>query len=112
VTGVQTCALPILKQIENTDSRLEAEAERALSKFIEVGCRFPVGAFAHSNEQNLKLTVVAYSVDGTKSIIVEKTGNKNDPLAIGKMAGEELDKQGVKDLALNWREKLEEWNKK
>jgi hydroxymethylbilane synthase len=28
------------------------------------------------------------------------------------MAGEELDKQGVKDLALNWREKLEEWNKK
>ncbi len=102
----------MLKQIENPDSRLEADAERALSKFVEVGCRFPVGAFAHSNEQNLKLTVVAYSVDGTKSIMVEKTGNKNDPLAIGKMAGEELDKQGVKDLALNWREKLEEWNKK
>ena len=86
--------------------------EKSLSNFVEVGCRFPVGAFAHSNEQNMKLTVVAYSVDGTKSMHVEKTGNKSEPLVLGKMAGEELDKQGVKDLALNWREKLEEWNKK
>ena len=104
--------ISMLKQIENNDSRLEAEAERALSNFVEVGCRFPVGAFAYSNEQTMKLTVVAYSVDGTKSVIVEKTGSKSEPIVLGKMAGEELDKKGVKELALNWREKLEEWNKK
>ena len=102
----------MLKKIENNDSRLEIEAERTLSSHIESGCRFPVGAFARANTQNLKLTVVAYSFDGKQSLIVEKSGNKNDPSALGKIVGEELDKQGVNELALNWREKVEEWNKK
>jgi len=31
---------------------------------------------------------------------------------LGKLVGEELNNQGVKELALNWREKVEEWNKK
>jgi hydroxymethylbilane synthase len=60
----------------------------------------------------LKLTVVAYSIDGKKSIIVEKSGNKNDPINLGKLAGKELHNQGVSELAINWREKVEEWNKK
>ena len=104
--------ISMLKKIENSEARLEIEAERALSNFVESGCRFPVGAFAHSNEQSLKLTVVAYSVDGKQALVVEMTGNKNNPLELGKLAGEELQKKGVKELAINWREKLEEWNKK
>jgi hydroxymethylbilane synthase len=104
--------ISMLKKIENSESRLEIEAERALSNFVESGCRFPVGAFAQVNEQSLKLTVAAYSVDGKQALIVEKTGNKTNPLEIGKLAGEELQKQGIKELALNWREKLDEWNKK
>jgi hydroxymethylbilane synthase len=102
----------MLKKIEDNDSRIEIEAERALSKFVESGCRFPVGAFAKLNGNDLKLTVAVYSIDGKKSIIIEKHGNKNDPIALGKMAGEELNNQGVSELAINWREKVEEWNKK
>jgi len=102
----------LLKKIEDQNSRLEAEAERTLSNFVDSGCRFPVGAYAKSNGQILSLKVVAFSVDGKKSLVVEKTGNKNDPTALGKIVGEELFKQGVKELALNWREKVEEWNKK
>jgi hydroxymethylbilane synthase len=104
--------ISMLKKIEDNDSRIRIEAERALSNFVESGCRFPVGAFAESNGQNLKLTVVAYSIDGKKSIIVEKSGNKNDPINLGKLAGKELHNQGVSELAINWREKVEEWNKK
>jgi hydroxymethylbilane synthase len=48
---------------------------------------------------------------GKKSIHVTKTGDKDDPYSIGKSAGEELREKGVNDLALNWREKVEEWNK-
>ncbi len=55
---------------------------------------------------------MAFSVDGTKSIHAEKTGDKEDPVGLGKIVGEELIKQGVNELALNWREKVEEWNKK
>ena len=102
----------MLIKIEDADSRTRIEAERALSKFVESGCRFPVGAFAESNGQNMKLTVVVYSIDGKKSIIVEKTGSKDDPFSLGKLAGEELNNKGVSELALNWREKVEEWNKK
>ena len=102
----------MLKKIEDNDSRNEVQAERALSKFVDSGCRFPVGAFAQSNGKDMKLTVVVYSIDGTKSIYVEKTGTKDDPTLLGKQAGEELKEKGVNELALNWREKVEEWNKK
>jgi len=102
----------MLKKIEDNDSRIEIEAERALSKFVESGCRFPVGAFAKLHGNDLKLTVAVYSIDGKKSIIIEKHGNKNDPIALGKMVGEDLNNQGVSELAINWREKVEEWNKK
>ena len=102
----------MLIKIEDADSRIRIEAERALSSFVESGCRFPVGAFAESNGKNMKLTVVVYSIDGKKSIIVEKTGSKDDPSSLGKLAGEELNSKGINELALNWREKVEEWNKK
>jgi len=104
--------ISMLKKIEDADSRLEIEAERALSDFVDSGCRFPVGAYAKSNGSEMTLSVVAFSVDGKKSIQVNKTGDKKDPKSLGKSAGEELRKKGVNELALNWREKVEEWNKK
>ena len=103
--------ISMLKKIEDADSRLEIEAERALSDFVDSGCRFPVGAYAKSNGSEMTLSVVAFSVDGKKSLQVNKTGNKKDPKSIGKSAGEELREKGVNELALNWREKVEEWNK-
>jgi len=103
--------ISMLKKIEDADSRLEIEAERALSDYVDSGCRFPVGAYAKSNGSEMTLTVVAFSVDGKKSIQVKKTGDKKDPKSLGKSAGEELREKGVNELALNWREKVEEWNK-
>jgi len=103
--------ISMLKKIEDADSRLEIEAERALSDYVDSGCRFPVGAYAKSNATEMTLSVVAFSVDGKKSIQVNKTGDKNDPKSLGKLAGDELREKGVNELALNWREKVEEWNK-
>ena len=103
--------ISMLKKIEDADSRLEIEAERALSDYVDSGCRFPVGAYAKSNATEMTLSVVAFSVDGKKSIQVNKTGDKNDPKSLGKSAGDELREKGVNELALNWREKVEEWNK-
>ncbi|MDH5568811.1 MAG: hydroxymethylbilane synthase [Nitrosopumilus sp.] len=103
--------ISMLKKIEDADSRLEIEAERALSDYVDSGCRFPLGAYAKSDGTEMTLTVSAFSVDGKQSLHVSKTGNKNDPKSLGKSAGEELQKKGVNDLALNWREKVEEWNK-
>ena len=104
--------IEMLKKIEDYDSRQEIEAERALSDYVDSGCRFPLGAYAKSNGDQMSITVSAFSVDGKQSIIVTKAGSKDDPCSLGKNAGEELRQKGVNDLALNWREKVEEWNKK
>ena len=104
--------IQMLKKIEDTTSKLEIEAERALSDFVDSGCRFPVGAYAKSNGEQMTLTVSAFSVDGKQLLCVTKTGSKSDPYSLGKSVGEELRQKGVNDLALNWREKVEEWNKK
>lgn len=104
--------IEILKKIEDLDSRYAVEAERALSIFVDSGCRFPVGALAEKKGDKLTLNVTVYSVDGSKSINVENTGNFLQAVEIGKQAASELAEKGVAELAKNWREKVEEWNKK
>lgn len=103
--------LSMLKTIEDPDSRIAVESERALSTFVESGCRFPVGAHAQVNGSSMSLVVVAYSIDGAKSIIVQQNGSRADPYSLGKSVAEELIQKGVNELAVDWREKLEEWNK-
>jgi len=102
--------IEMLKKIEDADSRLEIEAERALSDFVDSGCRFPLGAYAKSDDTEMTLTVCAFSVDGKQSLQVTRSGDKNNPKLLGKQVGEELRSKGINDLALNWRQKVEEWN--
>ena len=104
--------ISMLKKIEDKKSRTEIEAEREISEYVESGCRFPVGALAIANSDMLKLTVTAYSVDGKKSITLEKTGDIEKPKNLGQSMGEELKKSGIAEIASNWRESLDEWNKK
>ena len=103
--------LEMLKKIEDYHSRMEIEAERALSDSVDSGCRFPVGAVATSDANSLTLKVAVYSMDGKKSIILEKTGSIKEPKVLGRLLGDELRDRGVKEIASNWREELEEWNK-
>ena len=104
-------ALQMLKKFEDYRSRMEIEAERALSNSVDSGCRFPVGAVATSDANSLTLKVAVYSMDGKKSIILEKTGSIEEPHVLGRLLGDELRARGVKEIASNWREELEEWNK-
>jgi hydroxymethylbilane synthase len=102
----------LLQTIEDADSRSCIEAERSLSIFVDSGCRFPVGALAQKNGDKLRLHVIVYSVDGSKSINVEKTGDPSQAKEIGKKLAEELADKGIAELAKDWRSKVEEWNKK
>ena len=103
--------IEMLKKIEDKNSRLEVEAERSLSEHIDSGCRFPVGAYASVKSDSLILKVGVYSMDGKKSILIEENASINNPFELGKKIGNKLKSQGVSEIASNWREKLEEWNK-
>ena len=103
--------IEMLKKIEDKNSRIEIEAERSLSEHIDSGCRFPEGAYASVKSDSLILKVGVYSMDGKKSILIEESGTVDNPFELGKKIGNELKSQGVSEIASNWREKLEEWNK-
>ncbi len=103
--------ISMLKTIEDSNSRIAIEAERALSIVVDSGCRFPVGAYAKVNGSKINLNAVAFSVDGKESITVQKSRDKAEPEQLGKQVGDELRIKGVDRLAHNWREKVEEWNK-
>ncbi len=101
----------MLKKIQDSNSRLEIEAERLLSDYVDSGCRFPLGAYAKIKGAEMTLSVSAFSVDGRESLTICKTGSKDNSEALAKSVGEELRVRGIGDLALNWREKVEQWNK-
>ena len=103
--------IQMLKKIEDSNSRTEVDAERSLSEHIDSGCRFPVGAYATIKSNSLILKVGVYSMDGKKSILIEESGPIDNPFKLGQKIGNELKSQGVSEIASNWREKLEEWNK-
>ena len=110
-TSDDSKTIEMLKKIEDKNSRIEVEAERSLSEHIDSGCRFPVGAYASVKSDSLILKVGVYSMDGKKSILIEENGTIDNPFELGKKIGNELKSQGVSEIASNWREKLEEWNK-
>ena len=104
--------IQMLESIQDLSSRLAIDAERALSSVVESGCRFPIGVYAYTGQNNITINVSAFSVDGRESISVSQTGKRDDPINLGINAGYHMKRQGVEKLALNWREKVEEWNKK
>ncbi|MDE1845071.1 MAG: hydroxymethylbilane synthase [Thaumarchaeota archaeon] len=104
--------IELLQKIEDPETRNAVDAERSLSMFVDSGCRFPVGAFAHRDNDRLKLKVIVYSIDGSKSIMVEKDSETNKANDLGKQVATELREKGIADIAKDWREKVEEWNNK
>ena len=73
--------IEMLKKIEDKNSRIEIEAERSLSEYIDSGCRFPVGAYASVKSDSLILKVGVYSMDGKKSILIEENGTIDNPVS-------------------------------
>ncbi len=104
--------ISMLKTIEDSRSRSEVLAERALIKKVEGGCRFPLGAVAVTNGDKLTLYASVFSADGSRNIKVKKIGNANDPEKLGNKVADMLVKQGATEMAEGWRRAVEEWNRK
>jgi len=104
--------IELLQKIEDPETRNAVEAERSLSMFVDSGCRFPVGAFAHRDNDRLKLKVIVYSIDGSRSMMVERDSETTKANDLGKQVATELKEKGIADIAKDWREKVEEWNSK
>ena len=102
----------MLRQIEDRRSRIAVSSERALSRKIEGGCRFPLGAVAITNGDQITLYASVFSADGKQSIHLKKVGRASKPEELGHLVANKLVEQGAMDLAEGWRRAVDEWNKK
>lgn len=102
----------MLGQIEDSRSRAEVLAERALIKKVEGGCRFPLGAVAVTNGDKITLYASVFSADGSRNIKVKKVGKASEPEKLGDKVADMLVKQGAMEMAEGWRRAVDEWNRK
>ena len=96
----------LLQTIQDGHARAEAEAERALSRILESGCRFPVAACARHDGHMVRMRAAAYEAGGG-AVHAECSGT--DPAAVGEEAGCILLESGAASFALKWRQDVEGW---
>lgn len=96
----------LLQTIQDKHARAEAEAERALSRILESGCRFPVAACARHDGHMVRMMAAAYMAGGG-AVHAESAGT--DPAAVGEEAGRILLESGAASFALKWRQDVEGW---
>lgn len=104
--------ISLLQEIEDLPSRIAINAERALIRGIDTGCRFPVGAFAKydGESKTVRLTAKAFSIDGKKTLSVVKIGKGSSAIEIGEAAAQWFIRNGIAEIAHGWRDALNSWN--
>ena len=104
-------ALGVLQKVEDKSTRYAIDAERSLIQYLNAGCRFPVGAIAIPNLRTKRITLHAsvFSVDGSQSINLKKSGVISNAVKVGKEVANDLLSRGAGDFAHEWREALEKW---
>ncbi|GAB1544913.1 hydroxymethylbilane synthase [Scytonema sp. NUACC21] len=90
--------LSILKAIEHPETRDRCLAERAFLRDLEGGCQVPIGVNTEINGDNLTLTGIVASVDGTKVVKDTVNGKAKDAEALGTELAKCLREQGAQEI--------------
>ena len=101
--------IKILQSVEDKATRAEITAERSLVLKLEGGCRVPIGAVGRANGNNLTLLGCIFSLTKHKKISAQAKGTLSQAEGLGSRVGEDLIKQGAKELEKEWREKYGVW---
>ncbi len=88
----------LLSVVHDAATETAVRAERALLAALDGGCHVPVGATAVVQGASLRLLGQVTSVDGRRSVRVERTGSPEDPEALGAGVAGELRERGAADL--------------
>ncbi len=88
----------IVSVADHRPTRAAVEAERALLRRLEGGCRAPIGALARVEGTRLVLTAMLAAVDGSQLIRGVRTGSVDEASAVGNGLAEELLTNGAGKL--------------
>lgn len=87
--------------LDHRDTTVAVTAERAFLLRLEGGCQVPIAGYCQVNGDDITLTGLVASVDGTRIIKKASSGKADQAVAIGRVLAEEI-------LNLGGREILEE----
>jgi hydroxymethylbilane synthase len=90
--------ISLLKAIEHPKTRDRCLAERAFLRELEGGCQVPIGVNTEINGDELTLTGLVASIDGTKRVQDTVTGSLSEPEKIGTQLAERLREQGAQEI--------------
>lgn len=90
--------ITLLKAIEHPQTRDRTLAERAFLRELEGGCQVPIGVNTEVNGDELTLTGLVASLDGTKRVKDTVSGSLSEPEKIGIELAQRLREQGAQEI--------------
>ncbi|MGD1914433.1 MAG: hydroxymethylbilane synthase [Rivularia sp. (in: cyanobacteria)] len=90
--------ISLLKVIEHPQTRDRCLAERAFLRDLEGGCQVPIGVNTQINGDELTMTGIVASIDGTKRIQDTVSGSLSEPEKLGSELAQRLRQQGAQEI--------------
>ena len=89
----------LLGKINDAESYLRADLERAVIRGLGADCRAPVGAYvSRIRDESIRLRALVASPDGRQICRTERRGTARDPAAVAEAAVADLVRDGAKEL--------------
>lgn len=98
--------IEMLAKINNDYTTKTVTAERTFLRLLEGSCQVPIAGYAYLEKDEVILTALVASADGT--IILKDTIRGTDPVEVGKEAAANLIARGAKDIVDEVKEELNE----
>jgi hydroxymethylbilane synthase len=90
--------LAILSAVDHTDSRVQAEAERAFVERLDASCHAPVAGHAQLAGGALSVTGMVASADGARMLTASVSGPASAARGLGEKLADELLARGARAL--------------
>jgi hydroxymethylbilane synthase len=84
-----------LAPLHHYETAICVTAERALCQQLEANCSVPIAAYATLKDQQLFLTALIASLDGSQLIVASACAAKNDPIGLGVVVAQKLLAKGA-----------------
>jgi len=88
----------LVARLEDRDTRTAVTAERALNAALDGGCHLPVAAFARLDGDELALSALVASPDGTRVVKDAHAGAKDDAEGLGRMLAARMIDDGAAEI--------------
>ncbi len=84
--------------IDDRDTRVALDAERAVVTRLGGGCQMPIGAHARITSEGIDLVAVVLSLDGARAIRAESRGPMTQSRVVGTAVADDLRAQGADEI--------------